>query len=97
MATGKATVSVSSTTSGPAVITASSTGVSTQVGIEFIATNPTAIAVQASPSTISVSAQSTITAVVRDPSNNLVEGKLVTFSLADVTGGTLSVASALNQ
>ena len=96
-ASGKASVSVSSTTSGPSVITASSTGVSTQVGIEFIATNPTAIDVQASPSTISVSAQSTITAVVRDPSNNLVEGKLVTFSLADVTGGTLSVASALTN
>ncbi len=96
-ATGKTSVSISSTTSGPAVISASGTGVSTQVGIDFIAINPAAIAVQASPSTINVSAQSTITAVVRDASNNLVEGKLVTFSLSDVTGGTLSLASALTN
>lgn len=96
-ATGKASVSISSTTSGPAVISATSTDVSTQTNVDFIATNPTAIAVQASPSTIPVSSQSTITAVVRDVNNNLVEGKLVTFTLSDITGGTLSLASALTN
>ncbi|HEV7611377.1 MAG TPA: Ig-like domain-containing protein [Steroidobacteraceae bacterium] len=95
--TGKASVTISSTTSGPAIISATGTGVSTQVGVDFIATTAAAIAVQASPSTVSVSAQSTITAVVRDAANNLVEGKLVTFSLSDVTGGTLSLASALTN
>ncbi len=96
-ATGSASVTISSTTSGPAVVSATGTGVSTQTSIDFIATNPSAISVQASPSTIPVSGQSTITAVVRDPSNNLVEGHSVTFSLADVTGGTLSLASALTN
>lgn len=95
--TGTASVMISSTTSGPALISATGTNVSTQTSVDFIATNPTAISVQASPSTIPVSGQSTITAVVRDPSNNLVEGRLVTFSLADVTGGTLSLASALTN
>lgn len=95
--TGSASVTIKSTTSGPAVISATGTGVSTQTNVDFIATNPTAIAVQASPSTIPVSGTSTVTAVVRDPSNNLVEGRLVTFSLQDVTGGTLSLASALTN
>jgi Bacterial Ig-like domain (group 1) len=95
--TGTASVSISSTTSGPAVITASGTDVSTEITIDFIATTPSNIAVQASPSTIGISAQSTVTAVVRDASNNLVEGKMVAFSLTDITGGTLSVASALTN
>ncbi len=94
---GVATVMISSTTSGQAVISASGTGVSTSTNVDFIATNATAIATQASPSTINVGAQSTITAVVRDPDNNLVEGKLVSFELQDVTGGSLSVASSLTN
>ena len=96
-ATGTASVSLSSINSGPGVVTASATGVSTQVTVDFLATNPTAVATQASPSTIVVNTQSTITAVVRDPANNLVEGQTVNFSLADVTGGTLSLASALTN
>jgi hypothetical protein len=91
---GQAMVNLTSTTSGAATVTASGSGVSTQVNVDFIATTASALDLQASPSTISVSAQSTITAVVRDSQNNLVEGKLVTFSLSDVTGGTLSLASA---
>jgi hypothetical protein len=96
-AAGKASVSVSSSTSGPAVISATGTGVSTQLGIDFSATTPAVVAVQASPSTVAVSTQSTITAVVRDAANNLVEGKLVTFSLTDISGGSLSLASALTN
>jgi hypothetical protein len=96
-ATGKASVSISSTTSGPAVISATGTDVSTQTNVDFLATHPAVIAVQASPSVIDVSAQSTITAVVRDANNNLVEGQNVTFTLSDITGGTLSLASALTN
>ncbi len=96
-AMGKASVSISSTTSGPVVISATGAGVSTQRGADFLATTPAVVAVQASPSTVAVSTQSTITAVVRDAANNLVEGKLVTFSLSDITGGSLSLASALTN
>ena len=96
-ATGKASVTISSTASGPSVITASGTGVSTEVGIDFIATTAASVNVQASPSTIDINAQSTITAIVRDAANNLVEGKTVNFALTDTTGGTLSLGSAVTN
>ncbi|HEX4023744.1 MAG TPA: Ig-like domain-containing protein [Steroidobacteraceae bacterium] len=98
---GVATVDVSSTTAGPAVITATggtgSTGVTAQVAVTFVATVPASITVQASPDTIGTGAQSTITAVVRDAQNNLVEGQTVDFALTDVTGGAISTASAVTN
>jgi hypothetical protein len=95
---GVATVSISSTTAGPAVISASGSGASAQVNVAFIATSPSAIEVQASPSTISTKGQSTITATVRDANNNLVQGQTVNFSIVqDSTGGSLSAASAITN
>lgn len=96
-ASGQATVTISSTTSGPAIITASAAAVAAQLTVDFIATNPTTVALQASPATIPTQGQSTITAVVRDAQNNLVEGKTVNFQLNDITGGTLSLASAVTN
>jgi hypothetical protein len=96
-AAGQATVNISSTTSGPAVITASAAGVTTQFTLNFIATVPATIAVQVSPSTIPTEGQTTISAVVRDPSSNLVQGQTVNFQLTDITGGTLSLASAITD
>ena len=55
------------------------------------------IDVQASTFTVGPDEQATITAVVRDPANNLVKNKTVTFTLTDVTGGTLSLASAVTD
>jgi hypothetical protein len=92
---GSASVTLSSTTSGPSVISATGNGVSAQVTVNFIATLPAAIAVQASPATVATQGQSTITATVRDANNNLVQGQAVNFSITqDSTGGALSVASA---
>lgn len=92
---GVASVTISSTNAGPAVITASnSSGTSTQVIVEFVATIPNSIEVQANPFTIGPSEQSAITAIVRDPANNLVKNAVVLFDLQDVTGGQLSVAQA---
>jgi hypothetical protein len=96
-ASGTASVTIAATTAGPAIITASSAGVSAQVAVTFIATNPTTIDLQASPSTVALEGQSTVTAIVRDASNNLVEGQTVSFQLADVTGGQLSVGSAVTD
>ncbi len=96
-ANGEATVTVSSTTAGPAIITASATGVSAQLHVSFIATVPNAIALQASPNTIPTQGTSTIIATVRDPAQNLVEGQTVNFQLTDVTGGSLSLASAVTD
>jgi Bacterial Ig-like domain (group 1) len=92
---GSASVTISSTTAGPSVISATGNGVTAQVTINFVATTPTAVAVQASPPTIVTQGQSTITATVRDANNNLVQGQVVDFSITqDSTGGSLSVASA---
>ena len=95
--TGQASVSIQSATAGPAVISASGNGVSAQITIDFVATTPNQIAVQASPASVAVQTQSTITAIVRDAQNNLVEGATVTFSLTDSTGGSLSVPSAITD
>jgi hypothetical protein len=97
---GQATVTVSSTNAGPAVISATAAatgGPSAQIQIEFVATTPSSIDVQASPFTIAPQEQSTITAIVRDALGNLVKGKAVDFTLQDVTGGSLSVASAITN
>ena len=93
--TGTASVSVSSTTAGPAIITASGAGVSGNLDITFIATVPYAIDLQASPSVIPTAGSSTITAIVRDAQNNLVEGQTVDFQLTDKTGGSISVGTAV--
>jgi hypothetical protein len=94
---GSVTVSISSSTAGPAVITASASGVTAQLPLTFIATNPSSIDLQASPATVPTQGQSTITAIVRDAADNLVSGQTVAFQLTDVTGGTLSVGSAVTD
>lgn len=92
-ASGDATVTVSSTSAGGASIVASSGTATAQRSVEFVATTATSIDAQASVATVGIGEPSTITAVVRDAAGNLVKNKVVTFSLTDVTGGTLSVAS----
>ena len=93
-AQGVATVNISSNSGGPAIISATGTGVSATQNVIFVATAPNSISVQASPASISINGQSTITAIVRDVNNNLVEGQTVNFQLTDVTGGQLSFATA---
>jgi hypothetical protein len=92
-ANGNATVMISSTTSGPALLAASATAVSAQQQVSFVATTPSQVAIQASPDTIPTQGQSTLTAIVRDAQNNLVQGQVVNFQLTDITGGQLSFAS----
>jgi Bacterial Ig-like domain (group 1) len=95
---GVAGVSISSTTSGPAVVTASATGVSAQTTIDFIATTASQISVQAAPASIATQGQSTITATVRDAQNNPVQGQTVTFTLTnDTTGGQLASSAAMTD
>jgi hypothetical protein len=95
--TGAATVSLSATTAGPATVSAAATGVSAQLALIFVATTPAAINVQASPATIPTQGQSTISAVVRDAQNNLVQGQTVDFQLTDKTGGAISAATAVTD
>lgn len=92
---GQASACVAATNAGPATLSATSSSATTALRlIEFVATTPAAMNLQASPTTITTSGQSTITAVVRDANNNLVKNKTVVFTLNDVTGGTLTVGSA---
>ncbi len=97
-ANGNATVNISSTNAGGATLTATASGTATtQETIEFVATTAASIDLQPSQFTVAPAGQSTLTAVVRDAANNLVKNKTVTFSVQDVTGGTLSVASAVTD
>lgn len=96
-ANGDATVSISSTSAGGAVVTAASGSVSAQQSIEFVALTADSIDVQSNAFTIAPNEQATLTAVVRDAAGNLVKNKTVTFALQDVTGGTLSLASAVTN
>lgn len=96
-ASGDATVTVSSTTAGGANIVATGGTATAQRAVEFVASTAASIDAQASIATVGIAEQSTITAVVRDPTGNLVKNKTVTFTLTDNTGGTLSVASAVTN
>ena len=96
-AAGQASTSVSANNAGGAIVSALSGTASTQVALEFVATTPASIDVQPSVFTLSTNQSSTITAVVRDAAGNLVKNQTVTFTLSDVTGGTLSVGSAVTD
>jgi hypothetical protein len=95
-ANGNASVSISSTSAGPSIVSASGASVSSQIGLDFVAISPTQIKVQAGPASVAVGGSSTISATVRDAANNLVEGATVDFLLqTDPTNGALAATSAL--
>lgn len=94
-ASGIATVTVSANTAGPALITATNDDqTSIQINVEFVATTPNSLELQANPFTVPTNDQSAITAVVRDVNGNLVKNQVVSFVLTDNTNGFLSVAQA---
>ncbi len=78
-------------------MSATSGSSSAQVAIEFVANLPTQVDVQPSVFTLATSQTSNIVAVVRDVSGNLVKNRTVVFTLNDVSGGTLSVGSAVTD
>ncbi|ETW93893.1 MAG: hypothetical protein ETSY1_37245 [Candidatus Entotheonella factor] len=103
---GQATVSISANTAGPGVVTAEADeagGPSAQLAVEFVATNPTSLILQANPTSLGVNLpgdtdqQSIITAVVRDVNHNLVKNQQVSFTLTDNTGGSIFPASAVTD
>lgn len=101
---GNASANLSSTTAGPAIITATISGAGTiQTPVEFVAVTASAMSLQAAPGTISTNTagstveQSTIIAVLRDSAGNLVKNKTVRFSLTDVSGGTIKQPSGVTD
>ena len=97
-ASGDATVTVNSSQTGPAVLSAFvASGPSSQVSVEFVATTANSITLQVNPAVIGTNTagatteKSLLTAVVRDVNDNLVKNKIVNFSLVnDASSGTLS-------
>ena len=103
-ASGLASLSIASNFAGPASISAIGTDadggqVTARAQIEFIATTVDSIFVDATPDLIGPEGQtSTISAILRDDSGNLVKGKTVNFSLeADASGGSISPNSAITD
>jgi hypothetical protein len=97
-ASGDATISVLAIDAGGASVTATTaTGSTASLSLQFISVVPNSIGVQPSVFTMGPGETSTIIATVRDSNNNLVTGTTVVFSLNDVSGGNLSVASALTD
>lgn len=89
---GIATVTLTANSAGVATILANSTSGTqpeTTLQVEFVATTPAKISVQASPTVIKTNDTSEITATVRDANDNLVKNVQVAFSLQDSTGGTI--------
>jgi len=96
-AEGIASISIESDNAGFASITAtgSETGNESTVNavaqVEFIAVEPFTLIADATPDLIGPDGQtSTITAVVRDPSGNLVKNTVVNFNVDDVSTGSIS-------
>ncbi len=97
-ASGEASVSIMASNAGQSTISATAAnGPSATLSVEFVATTPNTIEVQASPFTIAPNSQSAITAVVRDISGNLVKNIVVEFDVEDITSGGLSVPSAVTD
>jgi hypothetical protein len=99
-ATGSASAVVSSTSSGPANVVAQTASAQVTLPLNFVATNPATLVLQANPSalppnTSGTSNQSVLLATVRDPSGNPVANKTVNFSaVSDPSNGTITPASA---
>lgn len=98
---GNASASVSSVTAGPAVVVAQIANVGqVSIPVQFVATSPASIVVQANPGAVLPNAsgsanQATIEAVVRDAAGNAVANRQVNFStLQDLSNGSFSVGNA---
>jgi hypothetical protein len=96
-------VTISSSTAGPAIITASGPGSTPAATLDviFVATTASSAVLQANPGTVAFTTgstaqtnnSSTITVQVRDAANNLVKNASVSFTLSDISGGKLTAQS----
>ncbi len=97
-AAGEASVSLTSSTAGPATITATQgDGASVQRTIEFVATEPATVSLRASSFTLAPEQTSDITALIRDAAGNPVKNATVVFSLNDNTGGSLTSGQGITD
>lgn len=105
-AAGEVSVVASSSTAGPATISAqlASTKTVTTSIVNYFAAEPNTITLQANAAAIPPNAAGTststavLTAIVRDESGNPVQGATVNFTLvADTSGGTLTPGTAVTN
>jgi hypothetical protein len=101
--TPSSAITVTSTTAGPATLSATAaqggaTVATAQVPVTFVATTPATVSIQASPSAVAISGQSTLIATVVDAAGNPVLGATVNFTIdQDTTGGSLSAPTAVTN
>jgi hypothetical protein len=101
-ANGDASTTISSTTSGPAIVNAAISGVAQSgLPVEFVATTPATIVLQANPNAVlpnsggATSSKASLLATVRDLTGNPVKNVIVNFtSVADPSGGTITPGTA---
>ena len=97
---GNATIRISSDSAGPAKVTVESANYGapkTDTDIEFIATGPHSVGVDASSSIVNVNETSIVSALVKDHLGNPVKNSEVTFAGVDLKGGQLNPASAVTN
>lgn len=95
-ANGIAIVEVLSTSAGPATISYSDSldaDPLSQHRVDFVATMPSRVEIEATPASVATGTASTISAVVTDAYGNPVKDIVVEFSSPDLRGGTLSPVS----
>ena len=96
-AQGQATVQLRSSSAGPAKITveaAEDGQPKTSVDVEFVATVPGKIAIDATSTRVHTTDSSTLMALVTDVNGNPVKNQTVDFTSVDLKGGQLNPASA---
>lgn len=91
---GVAQATITSATAGSAIVTARDpvTNTTATLNVEFVATAPASLDLQAAPFTVPVSGQSTLTAVVRDVNQQVVKNAVVYFEVLSDTSGGAGVA-----
>lgn len=101
---GQATIRLSSTTAGSAVVVAQISGIgSVSIPVQFVATQPTTVAIQSNPGAVlpnvtGTNNKSSIEAVVRDVNGNPVANRQVNFTiLQDLSSGTLSTGNTMTD
>jgi len=94
---GRATIQLTSGSAGPAKITveAADSGVpNTSIDVEFVATVPSKVEIDASSTRVNTNETSTIMALITDANGNPVKNQVVDFTSSDLKGGQLNPASS---
>jgi hypothetical protein len=103
-ATGRASASVTSSSSGPANIVAQTASGQVTLPVNFIATTPKTLVLQANPGSVhpntngSTTNQAALQATVRDAAGNPVSGVTVNFTaVTDPSNGSISPGTAVTD